>query len=89
MPVESLEAFAHIPMLREHPLSHIYPDLTHGVYNLLEALEIHDYVVVYIDARKVFHHRPGFLYAAVGVGGIDAVLFSGLHPYVQVTWDGE
>src|SRR5215218_7035494 len=89
VPVETLEAFAHIPMLGEHPLPNIYPDVTHGVYDLLEALEIHDHVVVYVNVRKVFHYRPGFLYAAVGVGGIDAVLFSGLHLYVQVTRDGE
>ena len=44
---------------------------------------MHDYVVVYVDAREVLHLRPGLLYAAVGVGGIDAVFFSGLHVYYR------
>ena len=75
VPVETLEAFAHVPTRGEHPRPNIYPDLAHGVYDLLEALEIHDYVVFYVHAGEVFHYRPGLVYAAVSVGGIDAVPF--------------
>ena len=69
------------------PDVYLYP--AYDVYDLLEALEVDDDVVVYLDAREPLHHRPGLVDAPVGVGGVDLVFHPRFDLDVEVARDGE
>src|SRR5215213_10565345 len=83
-PAEPLYALAHVPLLGEHVVSDVDLDPAYGVDNLLETFEIHDDIAVYLDARETLHHRSGLVDAPVGVGGVDAILVSGLNLHIEV-----
>src|SRR5918995_945494 len=76
--VEPLHVFAHAPLLGELAVSHVDPDPAHRVDDPLEPLEIHDCVMVYGYARVVLQRVDRLIYAAIVVGGVYLVLFSGL-----------
>src|SRR5215212_6987701 len=86
---EALHALAHVPLLGEHVVSHVYLHPAYDVYNLLEALEVHYYVVVHGDAREPLHHASRLVHAPVGVGGVDLVLHPGFDLDVEVARNGE
>src|SRR5215207_9965621 len=83
VPVEPPRAFTHVPILGENTRAHVDLDPAHGVYNLLEPLEVYDDVVVYGDAGEPFHHRLRLIDAAIE-GGVDAILYPGLHLHIKV-----
>src|SRR5215218_9297234 len=88
-PAEPLYALAHVPLLGEHAVPDVYLDPAYGGYDLLEPFEIRNDVAVHLNAREPFHHYPGLLDAAIGVGGIDPVLHFGLDLDIEVAGDGE